>query len=259
MRDCSEYAELASVYVDGELTSSEAEPLLEHLESCTHCQMVLASFSRIREETRLAIAGVRCPDRLRATISDSLDHEREAQAVQRPRRRQWWQMSWAPAAAAAVFLFLFLLRPAYVPLQTLPDSVRDGGPVQVQRMTPPQLVNASREHGLKVRPVDLNAMGMSMKDSGITSVGGCKAAYFTWADTRGSHVTVFQICPDERKVPAGADLSRYDCTGRLVKTSSGENIVFWNRDGQLVAICSEMPVRRLVEVGRAVSGQLHLD
>ena len=100
MDDCTQYLELISARLDGELSVSEEERLQAHLAQCPACRALLADLTAIHLETTQPIGEVP------VGFSDQVMRRVQADvaATARKKRRRW-QMGAGMAAALALVLW----------------------------------------------------------------------------------------------------------------------------------------------------------
>ena len=103
LADCSEYLELISRSIDGDLTSEEAETLYEHLAHCPKCSETLSSFEELSMMTADTVG--KPPAELRTGVMESIKA-----AKKRP-----WYVRYRFTAVAACFA-LVVLAISYTPL-----------------------------------------------------------------------------------------------------------------------------------------------
>ena len=112
---CVEF-ERTSAYLDGELDASASADAERHIESCPHCQALIAAASDASEALRGGASRLRAPASLRARIAQGLDEE-EIKVVRlspaRPARRQFWlgAASGMGASAIAAVMVLAVMAP----------------------------------------------------------------------------------------------------------------------------------------------------
>jgi hypothetical protein len=262
MSDCASIQESISALVDGELSGEDLETVLRHLDQCGDCAAVRAEMVRLKAVAQVALASTSCPSSLRRRVSHALNAEvRE----RREEARAWRPVHfvWAPAALAAGLLLLFAGRPGYVPLHELPSLQQRNSLHRVAHETPQTAALALREElDIGVRPVELAPLGLRFESAGRTSLGGCKGAYFTFVTPGGQRLTVFEICPQGKSVPAGRSASRYNLPDgwQILRTADGRDILFLKPPrGLVVAICSDLPLQKAADAGKLVGEQLARD
>jgi len=259
MGDCASIQESISALVDGELSGEELEETLRHVEECGQCAAVRAEMVRLRAVAQVALASTVCPSSLRRSVSRAL-HAAERERREPAPAARALRFVWAPAALAATLLLLFTGRPGYVPLHELPSLEQRNSLQKVAISSPADAAQALREElGIGVRPVELARMGLRFESAGRASLGGCKGAYFTFVSPEGQRLTVFEICPQGKAVPSGRSARRYDLPDQwqILRSADGKDILFLKPPrGLVVAICSDMPLRKAADAGRLVGEQL---
>ena len=103
MADCSEYLELISRSVDGDLSAEEAETLYEHLAHCPTCSETLSSFEELSMMTADTLKTP--PSQLKDGVMTSL----------RATKNRPWYVKYRFTAVAACFA-LVVLAISYTPL-----------------------------------------------------------------------------------------------------------------------------------------------
>ena len=101
---CAEF-ERTSAYLDGELSIEASAETERHVETCSHCQALVAAAGEASELLRGPAGRLQAPASLRARIAQSLDAE-EAKVVPflsaRPARRQFWLGALSGVGASAI-------------------------------------------------------------------------------------------------------------------------------------------------------------
>ena len=101
---CAEF-ERTSAYLDGELDAVASAETERHIETCPHCQALIAAAGEASEALRGRASRLRAPASLRARITQGLDKE-EARVVRltpaRPARRQFWLGAASGVGASAI-------------------------------------------------------------------------------------------------------------------------------------------------------------
>ena len=101
---CAEF-ERTSAYLDGELDAQASAGAERHIETCSHCQALIAAAGEASEALRGRATRLRAPASLRTRIARSLDEE-EAKVVrlpsERPARRQFWFGAASGVGASAI-------------------------------------------------------------------------------------------------------------------------------------------------------------
>ena len=101
---CAEF-ERTSAYLDGELDAQASADTERHIDSCPHCQALVAAAGEASEALRARGARLQAPASLRASIARSLDEE-QAKVVRlspkRPARRQFWLGAASGVGASAI-------------------------------------------------------------------------------------------------------------------------------------------------------------
>lgn len=107
MNNCAEYISRLQLYIDGELTPEESEPLLSHVGQCADCRRILEELERESAIVRRSRPAVHAPDHLRSAILQRMQQSNPGVArpalVARPPRKI---LSWPLSAAAALLLFV---------------------------------------------------------------------------------------------------------------------------------------------------------
>ena len=112
---CAEF-DRTSAYLDGELDADASADAERHIETCEHCQALVAAAVEASEAVRGSAARLKAPDSLRARIARSLDDESRKIVplpTARPAQRQFWLGAasgvGASGLAAAIVLAAILL------------------------------------------------------------------------------------------------------------------------------------------------------
>lgn len=125
MADCADYSAMIQLYIDDELTGSEQQELLSHLETCASCRQKFEELKVFSNRIRQARPLITAPAALRERILQQTEQKKkvssEAQTKVLSLKQSWRNSSWLPAAAAAMicvvagaFLFAHLHRQANV-------------------------------------------------------------------------------------------------------------------------------------------------
>ncbi len=270
MSDCSSFGELISALADGELHAQEAREVSAHLSQCPRCMAEYKAIRALEGPVRRAAASLVCPQPLSERIRARLAEETSAapaaaHAVERPAPAapmlglaggHWWQRAFAPAVAVAAALLLALAFPSRVPVAELPAALSES-PLGEQFPSPDAAAShIANETGLPVRPVSLQPMGMSFASAGKLHISGCRAAFLAFVAADGTKVTVFQVCPGNRRPPEGERLPAAAFDARMVSACDGSKVVFWPQNGMVVAVCGQGTVDQSVEASRLVARQL---
>lgn len=106
MAECSEYLELISRSVDGDLSAEEAEKLYEHLAHCPSCSAMLSSFEELSMMTADSLK--KPPAQLREGVMAS---------IEATKKRPWYSRYRFTAVAACFALVVLAI--SYTPLGDL--------------------------------------------------------------------------------------------------------------------------------------------
>src|SRR5215469_10466398 len=129
MADCAEYSAMIQLYIDDELTRSEQQELLSHLETCASCRQEMEELKALSSRIRRARPLTSAPAALRERILKQAEQEKKKvpdddqcmvlpinNSVDKQLRRK---VLWLPAAVVAMlcvvagaFLFSHLRRQA---------------------------------------------------------------------------------------------------------------------------------------------------
>lgn len=123
MSECEKYSEVASAYLDGELSDAQKDELKKHLDSCPECRAMLDEWCAAVEATR-DIPEPQGPQ-WEAVWAHVESAAARRQASLRLRREVWRAVSVA-AVAAAVLVAAYIYVPGgstTAPLQPQPRSV----------------------------------------------------------------------------------------------------------------------------------------
>ncbi|HEX3438463.1 MAG TPA: zf-HC2 domain-containing protein [Pseudacidobacterium sp.] len=125
MANCADYSAMIQLYIDDELTGSEQQELLTHLETCASCRQKFEELKVFSSRIRQARPLITAPAALRERILQQTEQKKKVSSEAQPKvlslKQSWWNSSWLPAAAAAMicvvagaFLFAHLHRQANV-------------------------------------------------------------------------------------------------------------------------------------------------
>jgi len=259
MHECDYYLELCSALLDGELAADRAIVVRDHLEQCDSCRCSYNDMKAAAGVVRLAFSSVRAPASLRASLGPILDAN--PSAVERPsaRRRARWKLVFAPAAAVAAVILLTLTNRPPVPLETLDSRIVLSSSARVFT-TPEATVDATgAETGVSVQPVNLKPMGLSFAGGGKASCGGCPGAYMAFKDSSGRHITVFELCTKQRRLPPGERAPSSQIEAATLTGRDGTHLVFWPQDGVLFVVATDISAEHALRASEIVSSQIQSD
>ena len=207
---CAEL-ERTSAYLDGELDAEASAEAERHIETCLHCQSLVAAAVEASELLRGPAARLQAPASLRARIAQSLDAE-EAKVVPfapvRPARRQFWLgaasgVGASAIAAAAVLAVMILPAAGSLTAALVDDHMR-----ALSTGTTIQVVS-SNHHTVKPwfagraplsPPVnDFAAQGFVLTGGRIDTVAGAKAAVVVYR--HGAHEIDLYVWPSRGAAP----------------------------------------------------------
>ena len=106
MADCTQYLELISARLDGELSPEEEKRLQAHLDQCPSCRALLADLTAIYHETSRPLEDV--PAGFADRVMRRIESDASARAEQKRQRRQWRMVA---AMAAALTLVIWAVGP----------------------------------------------------------------------------------------------------------------------------------------------------
>ncbi len=113
-RECDQFSEALSAYLDREVSGERAQLLLRHLEACEPCQGVLRVYRRVgdllKQDAERAAQQVDF-DLLRRETQARIEDERRGRrlaAIGSFRRRFAWRMAWSLGAAAALLAVVYV-------------------------------------------------------------------------------------------------------------------------------------------------------
>ena len=111
MKNCTEYLEQISAYVDNELNASDQQRIEEHLSSCEACSDLVAMYREI--SNGVAQSSLPAPEALRAGVMSKIRSENTTPLDARSRRRKLIRVSltrFLPIAACLAIALLVLPR-----------------------------------------------------------------------------------------------------------------------------------------------------
>ncbi len=238
---CADF-ERTSAYLDGELDAADGVEAERHIETCPHCQALVAAAGEASEALRGRASRLRASASLRARIARSLDEE-EAKVVRlpaRPARRQFWLGAasgvGASAIAAAVALTVMTVMTAPA-VDGLTAALVDDHVSALASGRTIEVVS-SNHHTVKPwfagraplsPPVrDFAAEGFPLAGGRIASVAGGKAAVVVYR--HGAHEIDLYVWPGQGAGPPARAERR------------GYNLVSWkDRDLTLAAVSDVQP------------------
>jgi anti-sigma factor RsiW len=248
---CAEF-ERTSAYLDGELDASASADVERHIESCLHCQALIAAAGEASEALRGRASRLRAPASLRARIARDLDEE-EIEVVRlspaRPARRQFWfgaASGMGVSAIAAVMVLAVMAPPAP---ESLTAALVDEHVRALSSGRTIEVVSSSH-HTVKPwfagraplsPPVsDFAADGFALAGGRVDKVAGGKAAVVVYR--HGAHEIDLYVWPSRGAGPPPRAERR------------GYHLVSWrDRDLTLTAVSDVQPgeLDRFVKLVRA--------
>jgi anti-sigma factor RsiW len=206
---CAEL-ERTSAYLDGELDAQASAQAERHIETCPHCQALVAAAGEASEALRDRAAQLRAPEPLRASLARRLDEEQRKIVTLPPARpaRPFWfgAASGVGASAVAASLVLAVMAPPTTESLTLAlvdshlSALSSGRVIQVA---------SSSHHTVKPwfagraplsPPVsDFAADGFPLAGGRIDKVAGEKAAVVVYR--HGAHEIDLYVWPSRGEGP----------------------------------------------------------
>ena len=207
---CAEF-ERTSAYLDGELDAPVSADAERHIETCAHCQALVAAAGEASEALRGRASRLRAPASLRARIARSLDEEETKVArlpPARPVRRQFWLGAASGVGASAIAAALALAVIAPPAPESLTAALVDDHVRALSSKRTIEVVSSSH-HTVKPwfagraplsPPVsDFAADGFPLAGGRVDTVAGGKAAVVVYR--RGAHEIDLYVWPSRGAGP----------------------------------------------------------
>ncbi len=206
---CAEI-ERTSAFLDGELDASAGAEAERHIETCKHCQALVAVAGEASEALRGRAARLRAPASLRARIAQNLADEAKVVRLTslRPVRRQFWLGAASGVGASAIAAALALAVMVLPAAESLTASLVDD---HVQALSSGQTIAVVSSNHHTVKPwfagraplsppvSDFAGEGFALAGGRVDWVAGGKAAVVVYR--HGGHEIDLYVWPSQAVAP----------------------------------------------------------